>query len=1344
MPTLINLFFAISLPLKTQGVIVQSAKVIARIIAVLIAVYMVFWLAIALYFSYAQSNKALLESTLERVFKRQVSIAEFNTEWNGFSPRFQLKGLRVEGDTTAMPALAVKSLSAELTGESLLRLWPKFREFALEQPQLEIVSLQGGGLQVAGIKLDNTGRKKTNPQRIVSWLTGQIGAAWVDGQIVWRRADGSEQRYQDIAFIYHKQNQDRDLKAKVITPKGALAFQAKAQGDPFSASGWNASLEVIGNQSQQLLKPEDLSLEVSDGQGQLRLKTLDIQRISDFLQLTGLANEAKWLLDAELFGRLHDVNFSFSGPLLKFSDWSLKASASDIGFKSVGRAPAINNLKGQLNASAQSGTFLFSTQDATFEWARWYGANFPIDRAMGEFSWVIQENGDVSIALKNGEFEDQNTRIHNLNATVEIDSAVRKINSFGQLFKVQSVADLSYQDGAVVEKSTITSRDASFSINPLLVDASAEFDVLEVQKIADYVPMHKSTELFKRWWSKAFVVGGVSGGKASYKGELSANAMRVGKAELIAQTDFSGVTLDYGFLQGWPIISKGNGVLKLNNDLLQILPTQAWLGPDKVTTADVKLTSLFSRERQVEVRGELTTELATFLDFLFKGPLVKPENRPDVLPVEPTGGTITTQIELIVPLLKVSTTTVTGKAQVNNASVNLPGGVPVSDIYADVDYTERSTASNNIRARFLDGNTQAVLTTVEEAQPPKLKLSASGPVRMQALEPWVGEHILTLLNGNSSYQGTILIDGPRIEVTANSDLKGVEVDTPAPLNKEATDISSMSLSMVLGSGSITPSLSLQYGEHLTAGFTANATNSNGARKGDLGGELNLFDRSEIRLANKNVGNQLHNELKEGVNFVVNDDNINLDEWLSLVLDLAAYQPRKPAQNTDFLDAMRSINIRAENPFFLNRDFGPLELSALSVDGNYWIGNIEGQHVEGTLQAQPRDLVSRYRLDLTRLNLVEESKNAPPLSPVDQQVLPSSYPAIVLSVDELRIDGRPFGELNLTGQPEGDVWSLTKFDLTHNGISTTAKGQWLNNKDSGTISSFDFDTQIQEAGEVLGDMEFDGFIRKGEGHFKGNVNWIGAPHEFDYSRLNGNFDLNISEGELVKVDAGSGKLIGLFNFNAIARRLVFDFRDVFASGLQFDRMIYTGVFADGEAIMNDALILSPAVFVRMEGKVDLANEMVDMEVHVSPELGGNLALFSALANPAAGAVVYLTQRIFKNQLRNARFRSYRALGTWEDFELVDFDPDQQAQADASNQVDGSAVIDAANEDAAEAPNEDIAEAPSAAETLEPKKDSLKNNSAEALPEAAQAPTTEPLVPEQQNSQTEDSELEQIDQ
>ena len=102
------------------------------------------------------------------------------------------------------------------------------------------------------------------------------------------------------------------------------------------------------------------------------------------------------------------------------------------------------------------------------------------------------------------------------------------------------------------------------------------------------------------------------------------------------------------------------------------------------------------------------------------------------------------------------------------------------------------------------------------------------------------------------------------------------------------------------------------------------------------------------------------------------------------------------------------------------------------------------------------------------------------------------------------------------------------------------------------------------------------------------------------------------------------------------------------------MRYTGVFADGEAIMRQAYIFTPAVFVNMQGKLDLDEELIDMEIHLSPELGGNLTLLSALANPAAGALVFLTQQLFKDEMRSASYKSYRALGTWEDFEMVEFD------------------------------------------------------------------------------------------
>lgn len=1243
MPALIIFFTAQSLPLKAQSVLVQSAKIIARILFVFLSLYLVFWLSVAAYFSYAQHDKGVLESMLGRFFDRPVDIQSFAYEWNNFSPRFQINGLRVQGDSVAQPALSVESLSAELSGLSLLRFWPQFKEFAMQRPQLEIVSLAGGDLQVAGIKLNRQRNNKADPKRLISWLTEQLGASWVDGQVSWRRLDGSVQRYHGLALVYQRQDQQRDLKAHVMTPEGALAFRSKEQGDPLSASDWSASFEVIGNQNQRLLAPEDLSLQIRNGQGRLRLKTLDIQRISDFIQLVGLADKARWLLNAQLFGRLHDVDFSFSGPLLQFTDWSLNASASDIGFKSLGQAPAIDNLTGKLSASNTRGQFLFSAENATFKWARWYGTSFPIDRAKGNFNWYIEPNGDVFIALNDGEFKDKNTQIKNVDVSVKLDRATQTIDNIGQLFKVKSVADLRYQDGVIVQDiARGLAKSTPSSINPLVVDASADYDIKEIKALSDYLPTHRLTKLFKTWWTNAFISGSASQGTISYKGELSTNAIKIGKAELKSRAKFDDVTLDYGYLQGWPRINNSRGIVTLSNDLFQVFPEQAWLGPDKIKTADVKLTSLFSLDRQVEVEGEVTTQLATFLDFLFKGPLVKRENWPDTLPVEAAGGSITTQLKLMLPLRNVNNVRVSGTAQVNDAGLRLPGGVPVDRIQADVTYTERSVESANIRAQYLGHPAKATLTTLEEAQPPKLMLSAQGEAQISAFEPWIGEHISSLFSGQGQYQSELLIDGPRLEVKTNMDLVGVAINTPAPLGKTAEQQRDFNLSMVLGSGSVKPSLSINYGDSFSAQFAADQPSRNAG--------LNLFDRSLIRVG-QSPGKQ-EEVLDEGINLAIVDDNINLDEWLSVITDLAKFKPNKPSDNTAFLDAMRSVTVSAQNPFLFNRDFGPFEFKALSVDGRNWIGSADGEHIEGTFHAQPRNSVSAYQFNLRRLNVIEGEENARVLAEIDHAAKPTAYPAIDLVIDDFRLDSKPFGKLVLSGQPENDTWKLNELKLEHNGVKTTVNGQWVNSPGTGTISSFDFETQIKEAGVALDDMEFDVFVNKGRGSIKGNLNWIGAPHEFDYSRLNGDFDINIRDGELVNINAGSGKLIGLLNFNAIARRLVFDFSDVFASGLEFDTMIYSGVLADGQAIMNEAFILSPAVFVRMEGKVDLKKELVDMDIHVSPELGGNIALLSAIANPAAGAVVYLTQRIFKDQLRNARFRSYRALGTWEDFELTD--------------------------------------------------------------------------------------------
>jgi len=608
-------------------------------------VYLLFWGGVAAYFSYADRYKGLLESNLTSLFKRQVTIDNVETVWRGLSPRLKIEGFKVAGDTASEPALAFESLSAVVSPSSILTLWPSFTEFVIEKPLVEIVSLENNQLQIAGLNLAGKRRAVGVNQRVISWILDQQNAAWVDGEVIWRRDENRIHHYQDINIEFNRAAESRELKASVNTPKGILAFTAKTNGDLISDSRWDASLEVEGESGESLLTSEDFSVNVNDGHGRVVLKTLDVERIRDFIKLTGLAGEAGWLLDAKLAGRLHDVHLDFSGPLLNIETWSLEAAASDIGFKSVGRAPAMNNLSGELKASLEGGTFIFATQDSEFSWSRWYGKSFPIKNAMGEFNWQIGDDGQLEVSVLNGEFEDSNARISNIYAKIAVDTKARKVSNFGQLFKLKSVSDLSYS-----ESGELVHSDQSNDSNPALtVDANAEFEVFDMSKLVGYLPNSPKNKLFRDWSSSAFLSGKMTNGLVSYKGELSSAAFADGNANLNASADFAEVVVDYAPKQNWPPVERASGSATVHNELLTIMPSTIWLNGDPLSEAELKITSLFQADRALSIRGKTTTSLAKGMDFLFDGPLIKPGKKAIKLPLVPQGGLvdIDTQVDVM-------------------------------------------------------------------------------------------------------------------------------------------------------------------------------------------------------------------------------------------------------------------------------------------------------------------------------------------------------------------------------------------------------------------------------------------------------------------------------------------------------------------------------------------------------------------------------------------------------------------------------------------------------------------------------------------------------------------------
>ena len=750
------------------------------------------------------------------------------------------------------------------------------------------------------------------------------------------------------------------------------------------------------------------------------------------------------------------------------------------------------------------------------------------------------------------------------------------------------------------------------------------------------------TDKMKTWWRNAFKQGALRNGQVAYSGPISRTALPDGVASLTSKVEYVDAVLDYGYQRQWPVLSSPSGYLELAEGGLSIVAQDAKLGPDPVVESTVNINEVFKPSRYLTLVGSAKSTFVTTAQLILQGPLFEPEDRPETMPITPGAGEVDIWIDMQLPFADVTQVSLNGYADIRGVDFELTGGVPVKGIDTRVDFTERSAESEWMQVQFLGGEATAKLSTLEPGRPPVLGLEARGNLDVKTLEPWLGEHVLTQLEGGAAWQGSVVFDGSSVRVSGTSDLQGLAILTPQPLGKRAQESRTMTLDMRFGNTQMQQFIDVKLDDSAHLQMQQNP--------GESG---SFFDAMLVSIGGLGGDNN-----RAGVHFDINASRLDLDAWMESIIDIASYEPKTPVSDTEFLDAMRTIRILSDNPLLFGRQFGTFELNASSDDGEYWFGRIDGERINGNLQFEPRSLVSQYRFDLENLYLDEAPDPVEDLPPIDESLSIASYPAVDLIIEDLRVEEMRLGRLVLSAAPLGEEWKLLDGSLSHKGIVTQFSGQWSNASDAGSLSSFSYQTDIQAAGEALDSMDFGGILKSGSGLAQGRLEWRGAPHEFDYSRLDGEFDIRIADGELVQVAPGSGRLLGLLNINTLLRRLTLDFSDVVASGLRFDRMRFKGLISEGRALMNEAYMLSPAAFVRMQGEVDMAQELVDMEFNIAPDLGGNLTLLSALANPAAGAVMFVIQNVFKEEMRNNSLISYRAKGGWDDFtfeQMVDGEP-----------------------------------------------------------------------------------------
>ncbi|TVS17150.1 MAG: hypothetical protein EA417_07705 [Gammaproteobacteria bacterium] len=172
-------------------------------------------------------------------------------------------------------------------------------------------------------------------------------------------------------------------------------------------------------------------------------------------------------------------------------------------------------------------------------------------------------------------------------------------------------------------------------------------------------------------------------------------------------------------------------------------------------------------------------------------------------------------------------------------------------------------------------------------------------------------------------------------------------------------------------------------------------------------------------------------------------------------------------------------------------------------------------------------------------------------------------------------------------------------------------------------------------------------------------WPGSPMHLSARELDGRVRIEVGRGRFVQVEAGTGplRLIGLFNFATIARRMRLDFTDVYQRGMAFDDI--NGVLDFDSGRVRSARPLSirgPGSSFRIGAELDLVSQALEGDIVVTLPVSRNLPWYAAyailLANPITGAGVLVAERVFRDQIDRFSSARYRLRGSLDQPE-VDF-------------------------------------------------------------------------------------------
>ncbi len=793
------------------------------------------------------------------------------------------------------------------------------------------------------------------------------------------------------------------------------------------------------------------------------------------------------------------------------------------------------------------------------------------------------------------------------------------------------------------------------SKGPIVVDITAHLRRGEAKAVYRYLPREVGDKTY-HWLQQSLLAGQSDDVNLVLKGPLDRFPFDQGGGEFKVAIKMLDGVLEYA--PGWPRIEGINGMLVFHDKAMTLTAESgkildARLGPVKVSLADLHI----SRGFPLLIDGEANGETRAFLDFIKYSPVHAHTNRF----TEPfsTEGEGHLDIQLQIPLQRIETTTLQGSYRFDNNRLDPGGDLPeLSGVSGSVEFTQDTLQAKNIRAQVLDLpvslNIESAVAAADGDRKIPLHVQLLGDINPTILKPHLPPALLGRIEGSARWQAEIgMHTSGNSGLTLTSDLVGLAINLPPPFGKAADKAVPL---LVVKESSASGAV------HEGTAST-DAMNAVFARYGDL---LTMRAQSPAHSPANTPTNKpvwVHLRFGSGEASAPTESGLkvsgamrqlDLDAWRKLDLGI------KAGPGASVLLPLREVSLAFNELQILNRRLNDTHVKLRPVGGG-WRVALAGREINGEIMTIPVAEKISLLANFKRLSLPDLVTAKTPGVTYDVglgvvEALPKSITDVLagfeLSSESTLIDGHDLGELHLRLSPDkssiGRGFGLRMDNLTLSNPDGQLRGKGVLANHPRRQSQFQFELESNNFGNLLDRLGMPGRIKRGAGRISGPLRWTGGVESFGLTKLAGNLQLDLKQGQFTRIEPGAGKLLGILSLQSLPRRIALDFRDVFSDGFAFDEIVGDLYLERGIGYFNDLQMSGPAAKVKMSGMADLARETQNLRVTIQPRLEDTVAMAGALlGGPVVGVGTFIANKILRNPIGQAVTFEYAITGAWAD-------------------------------------------------------------------------------------------------